>query len=399
MVLIGGTTYPDIHSRTAQSESGDDTPGRLDRATSHSGMSNFESKRVGDIRMADAERGLVGLALLTAVGLAFVSISMLLEQPPEAQLIQTGQTEGDDAGQSSEEITSETAPSEPAPRQYERSEVARVATFNIQVFGRAKMAKTEVVDELVQIFSRYDMVVVQEIKDIEEQVPYQFLDALNNGSTNTSAIGPTNGTNGTNGTSDRWQMLLSVRSGRQPDDANSEEQYAFYYRPEVFLPIGNGTLYDDSSNDSFQREPYTARFALLDVNGTNTGSDFVFVTVHTDPAVAVYEMTALAAAADWAAAYHSDDDIILLGDFNAGCSYASDDELAGLTIRSASYTWLVPDDADTTVGDNICAYDRIVTRGDLDGRSTGNWAVDEDISSKSVSDHRPVWFDFARVDA
>jgi hypothetical protein len=58
---------------------------------------------------------------------------------------------------------------------------------------------------------------------------------------------------------------------------------------------------------------------------------------------------------------------------------------------------LIPDDADTTVGDSRCAYDRIVTTGDLDGRLTGQWGVDEEISSSEVSDHRPVWFLISRL--
>ena len=116
-----------------------------------------------------------------------------------------------------------------------RSQVARVATFNIKVFGKTKIAKPEVVAELVTIFERYDLVAVQEIKDIDEQVPYQFLDELNNNS------------------SIDWKMVLSLRTGLQEDDQNSQEQYAYYYRSDVFISLDNGTLYNDSAKDSFQR--------------------------------------------------------------------------------------------------------------------------------------------------
>ena len=60
-----------------------------------------------------------------------------------------------------------------------RDDVARIATFNIKVFGETKMGKADVVAELVEIIHRYDMVVVQEIKDIDSTVPYDFLDAIN----------------------------------------------------------------------------------------------------------------------------------------------------------------------------------------------------------------------------
>ena len=60
-----------------------------------------------------------------------------------------------------------------------REDVARVASFNIKVFGDTKMSNSTVVDELVDLFQSYDLVAVQEIKDIDEEVPFLFLDELN----------------------------------------------------------------------------------------------------------------------------------------------------------------------------------------------------------------------------
>ena len=135
----------------------------------------------------------------------------------------------------------------------DRSEVARIASFNIKVFGDTKMSNATVVAELVDLFHAYDMVAVQEIKDIDEEVPYLFLDELN------GVAGQDNASNQTL----NWSMVLSERSGQQDDDKNSQEQYAYYYRPTVFRSLDNGTLYDDSTRDSFQREPFMASFMLL----------------------------------------------------------------------------------------------------------------------------------------
>ena len=270
----------------------------------------------------------------------------------------------------------------------DRNEVARVATFNIKVFGDTKMSNQTVVDELVDIFQRYDMVAVQEIKDIDEEVPYLFLNELN--------LVP--GENNTSTSSNEWNMLLSARSGMQEDDRNSQEQYAFYYKPTIFSPMNNGTLYDDSVNDSFQREPFLAKFMILDTYGNSTGTDIVFVNIHTKPTLAVEEMTALGEVLSWGMQnYSDDDDYVILGDFNADCSYASYNELIELPISSENYTWLVPDNADTTVGESRCAYDRIVTTGQLDGRLTGIWGIDPAISGMEISDHKPVWFDISRI--
>ena len=91
----------------------------------------------------------------------------------------------------------------------DRSEVARIASFNIKVFGDTKMSNAVVVAELVELFQAYDMVAVQEIKDIDEEVPYLFLDELN------GVAGQGNVTDQTL----NWSMVLSERSrptgGRQ----------------------------------------------------------------------------------------------------------------------------------------------------------------------------------------
>lgn len=52
-------------------------------------------------------------------------------------------------------------------------------------------------------------------------------------------------------------------------------------------------------------------------------------------------------------------DIVLLGDFNAGCSYVSGNEWQQIRLfTDKSFNWLIPDDADTTVSSTYCPYDR-----------------------------------------
>ena len=324
--------------------------------------------------MNGSEKWLQAISLIAIVVLSIITIDLLNEKDEDSEIVYVVI---DNRITIDEDYTIE---------ELDRSEVARVASFNIRIFGDTKMSNETVVAELVDIFQRYDMVAVQEIKDIDQEVPYLFLDELNNFN---------NLSNSTNLT--EWELVLSERSGTQEDDQNSQEQYAFYYRPTVFSPIDNGTLYDDSSNDSFQREPFLARFVLLDTYGNSTGTDIVFVNIHTKPTLAVDEMSALGDVLSWGQTnYSADDDYVILGDFNGDCSYASYNELVELPISSENYTWLIPDDADTTVGDSRCAYDRIVSTSQLDGRLTGIWGVDEAISGPAVSDHKPVWFDIKR---
>ena len=260
-----------------------------------------------------------------------------------------------------------------------RSEVARIATFNIKVFGETKMGKPEVVSVLVDTVLQYDMVSVQEIRDIDQTVPYDFLQQINNRSNNT------------------WDMLLSERSGQQEDDTSYQEQYAFYYNTTVFSPI-NGSLYNDSEFDLFQKEPYIGSFEMLNESGNNSGFNFTLINIHTKPAIAMEEINALhTVVQDYQQQNPNEPDIVILGDYNADCSYASSEELWQSPMRNSNYTWLIPDSADTTVASSECAYDRIVTTGDLSGRLVGSWGIDyTSFNSSNVSDHYPVWFDLYR---
>ena len=320
--------------------------------------------------MGSMDGYLQALSLVAILILAPMTIHLMVHQEENTVFVFVEpETEPEDE----EEVVGREIP------QLNRSEVARIATFNIKVFGKTKMGKPEVVTQLVDTVLQYDLVAIQEIKDIDETVPYDFLAELNNASGNF------------------WNMSLSVRSGTQADDQSSQEQYAYYYNHTVFREIGEGELYNDSANDYFQREPYRAQFELLNASGNSSGFDFTLFTIHTKPASALAEIDALHEVIQ---SYQENDstetDVILLGDLNADCSYATAQELWESPLRQPQYNWLVNDIADTTVSSTDCAYDRIITLDDLNGRLVGSWGIDTSITNTSVSDHYPVWFDLYR---
>lgn len=320
--------------------------------------------------MGSMDGYLQALSLVAILILAPMTIHLMVHQEENTVFVFVEpETEQEDE----EEVVGREIP------QLNRSEVARIATFNIKVFGKTKMGKPDVVTQLVDTVLQYDLVAIQEIKDIDETVPHNFLAELNNASGNF------------------WNMSLSVRSGTQADDQSSQEQYAYYYNHSVFREIGEGELYNDSANDYFQREPYRAQFELLNASGNSSGFDFTLFTIHTKPASALAEIDALHEVIQ---SYQENDttetDVILLGDLNADCSYASAQELWQSPLRQPQYNWLVNDIADTTVSSTDCAYDRIITLDDLNGRLVGSWGIDTSITNTSVSDHYPVWFDLYR---
>lgn len=56
--------------------------------------------------------------------------------------------------------------------------------------------------------------------------------------------------------------------------------------------------------------------------------------------------------------------MLFLGDFNADCKYVKAHDWPSIRLRSSQvFKWLIPDSADTTVGNSDCAYDRIVVSG------------------------------------
>jgi hypothetical protein len=60
-------------------------------------------------------------------------------------------------------------------------ETLRVGAFNIQVFGTTKASKPEVMDVLGKIICTYDVVAIQEIRDISQTALPALVDIVNSG--------------------------------------------------------------------------------------------------------------------------------------------------------------------------------------------------------------------------
>ena len=253
----------------------------------------------------------------------------------------------------------------------------RIATFNIQNFGPAKAGKPEVMKVLASIIRKYDIVAVQEVSDVSGQAPRKLLAEINAGGS-------------------AYALLLSERTGQQPDDHSSQEQYAFYYNTRTVRTRDNGMLYPDGAHDYFQREPFVAGFA-----GTGGTFRVVLATIHTMPERAPAEIAALKEVVGWIRArYPGEDDFLMLGDFNAGCAYVTPTQLQELRTVELPYLWIVPDTSDSNVStSSSCPYDRIVSAMGLMPNYTGTWGVDQAFTDKAVSDHWPVWAEFSTVSA
>ena len=83
--------------------------------------------------------------------------------------------------------------------------------------------------------------------------------------------------------------------------------------------------------------------------------------IHTSPSQAVSEIDLLVDVYDDIVQRWNVNDVMILGDFNAGCSYVT--KSAWKEIRLAKdrrFYWLFSDHVDTTVANSDCPYDRYI---------------------------------------
>lgn len=250
-----------------------------------------------------------------------------------------------------------------------------VGAFNIQVFGTTKASKDEVMEIISDTICRYDIVAIQEIRDSSGTAIKTLMEDVKEKNPS-------------------YEYVIGERLGR----TSSKEQYAYIYNSEkVELASTPQTYPEDAGTDPFHREPYIASFR-------STDGDFIatFATIHTDPDEAEEEIAALTEVAEYCTEVLPEDEmVILMGDFNADCSYFDEDD-ASSPLRSGEYAWLIGNDFDTTTKSTDCTYDRIVILGDYQNYYTGDAGVmrfdelydlDQDLT-EDVSDHYPVYARF-----
>lgn len=254
-----------------------------------------------------------------------------------------------------------------------------VGAFNVQVFGTTKAAREDVMDVLGQTIRSYDLIAIQEVRDSSGTALPALLTEVNSDGS-------------------RYAYVASERLGRTV----SKEQYAYFYNTDTVRLRGVPQTYPEpAGTDPFHREPFIVWF-----EGTQDPVSAVCAVVHTDPDEATEEIEALTDVVDWIyTAYPSEPDVIVMGDFNADGTYF--DEESDIPLRAPGYRWLTGNDCDTTTGDTVWTYDRIVITESLADEYTGTSGVfryDEWFGVSpplltAVSDHYPVYAVFTTGDA
>ena len=261
----------------------------------------------------------------------------------------------------------------PAPPVARASNAIRIATFNIQVFGEAKLDDPATVAILVDVIRRFDVVAVQEIRAQSVDLIPRFLEQVNAGG-------------------GHYHYVLGPRLGR----SNSKEQYAYLYNRASVEVDPSSTYTIDDPDDLLHREPLVASFR---VRGPAPQEAFTFtlINVHTDPDEAAREVNVLD---DVYRAVQRDgrgeDDVILLGDFNADVRHLG--QLGEISQLTAVVTGKATTNTLRTAQlDNIFFTSHATT--EFTGRA-GIVDLVRDLNltteqAMRVSDHCPVYAEFS----
>ncbi|HTU24315.1 MAG TPA: endonuclease/exonuclease/phosphatase family protein [Pirellulales bacterium] len=248
----------------------------------------------------------------------------------------------------------------------------RIGTFNIQVFGAAKLDKPAVMNVLADVIRQFDVVAIQEIRAKTDDVLPRFLDLINS-------------------TGRHYDYLIGPRLGR----SNSKEQYAFIY-DTASIEADRTALYTVADpDDLLHREPLVAWFR---VRGPPAEQAFTFTLadIHTDPDETSQELDALAGVFRVVRDDgRHEDDIIVLGDLNVDDAHLG--RLGQLSGISAAISGMPTNTRGTKQYDNLI-FSKVATT-EYTGRSgvfdlirQYNLTTDDALQ---VSDHMPVWAEFS----
>ncbi|KAK3237478.1 hypothetical protein CYMTET_52450 [Cymbomonas tetramitiformis] len=190
-----------------------------------------------------------------------------------------------------------------------------VGAFNVQTYGVTKSSRSAVMDVLVEIFARYQLVGMQEIRETPDNSCGE-----NTGSSVCKLLGLLND-HVVNTT--RYNLTIGSQT---PQDSTYSEQYMYVYDTSV-LELLDARSYPDDGNH-FTRDPYAARFRVIgppESRLAQRGFDFAVAVLHTPPDEATEEISELDGLARWMED-SMDTDVMIMGDLNADGSYFDEDD-------------------------------------------------------------------------
>ena len=283
------------------------------------------------------------------------------------------------ANQQSNANNDQTVPQDPRSsfrRDANGNEQIAIGTFNIQSLGRTKISKPEVAKVLVDVIRRFDVIAIQELRDINQSTIPELMEMVNSTGLNFRAIvGPRQG--------------YIVNTGRA-----YAEQGVFIYDANTIEPIANTYVADDL-NRVMHRSPLVAQFRCR-TNGPYNPFTFTLLNVHVDPDEIATELPAMVNIVRGTFANHNEDDFIVLGDLNATPEKISlypwlENQIPLISSRLKTNTALTRT-IDNIVLDPVRTSEFANQAGVMNLHDQYSLSRDE---AMKVSDHMPVWAMFS----
>lgn len=251
-----------------------------------------------------------------------------------------------------------------------------MGSFNIQVFGRAKMSNPDVVDILVDVARRFDILAIQELRSADQDLIPRFVDRVN-------ADGS------------RYKFIVGPRQGY----TTSKEQYVYLYDSEKIELIGQPYIAPVPAGE-IHRSPMVAHFRCLNVP-SNQAFTFKMINVHVDPDEVATEIPTLASIIDGIEQYDGgEDDLILVGDLNSPPRYFQDFSLFENQYPAIADQWATKTsqnlNRDNIIFNGVNTSEYLAQSGVLNLMLEYNLSVE---NALQVSDHMPVWAVFSTTEA
>jgi hypothetical protein len=220
-----------------------------------------------------------------------------------------------------------------------------IANWNLQIFGKSKASDNNLLNFYVDVIDEFDIVFIQEIRDISETSFPKLCDKLSG-----------------------YSCKVSSRAGR----SSSKEQYGVIYKTGI--NIIEFKDFNPDKLDRWERPPIMVKFDI-------SGYEVSIYNIHTKPDDVQNEMSNLEDIVV------DEGNVVIFGDLNADCSYYNNLK----ETEFDSWNWIIKDNEDTTVSQTDCAYDRIILN-DNSNLEFSNYGILSEGINKEVSDHYLVWF-------
>lgn len=247
-----------------------------------------------------------------------------------------------------------------------------IGSFNIQVFGTSKLAKPDVAKVLVEVVRRFDLVAIQELRATDQGVMDQFLQMIN------QAGGS-------------YRYVVGERLGT----SSSKEQYTYVYDAAKLRVTHQPTTVRDAQG-VMMRPPLATRFQCIELP-EGQGFTFTLLNVHTTPEQADRDLQALeSVVATTRQLLPMEDDIIVLGDFNASTSQINKVRWFAAQSTAIPEQWMTntrqTKNYDNQVFDSRATVEYTGRSGVFNFQQLYQISLDQALQ---VSDHFPIWGEYS----